>query len=350
MTPEQAIAEAASGKLRPVYLVLGEERLLVDRVVAALREATGKGGVAGFNEDKFTAGESSIGAILGATKMIPMMAPRRFVLVRGLDRWEKKGEEDDDAPAAPTKKGRPEASPLDELAEYAKDPPPSTVLVLVSPKLHGQRRLVAGAKKGGYVVSCDALSRDALPRWIEDAAREKGHKIAPEVADQLAEIAGPELGYVADAVERLSLYVGPKNPITEDAVAAVVTRVRQSSVWELIDALGARRTASALGTLADIYDPRDGGLRLLGAISWSVRQMVKLDSALRTGADLKEAAARAGVPPFKANDVARTIRSVPPGTLPTWLRLMAETDLALKSSRRPAQAVLETMLIEMCKG
>src|SRR6185295_10996717 len=164
------------------------------------------------------------------------------------------------------------------------------------PKLHGQRRVVAGAKKGGYLVSCDALSRDALPRWIEEAAREKGHKIAPE-----------------------------------EAVAAVVTRVRQSSVWELIDALGARRTASALGTLADVYDPRDGGLRLLGAISWSVRQMVKLDSHLRTGVDVKEAAARAGVPPFKAQDVARTVRSVPPGTLPNWLRLMAETDLALKS-------------------
>ena len=40
VTPESAIAEAQAGKLRPVYLVLGEERLLVDRVVSALREAT----------------------------------------------------------------------------------------------------------------------------------------------------------------------------------------------------------------------------------------------------------------------------------------------------------------------
>jgi DNA polymerase-3 subunit delta len=28
--------------------------------------------------------------------------------------------------------------------------------------------------------------------------------------------------------------------------------------------------------------------------------------------------------------------------------LLAEADISLKSSRRPAQAVLETMLIEMC--
>ena len=54
--------------------------------------------------------------------------------------------------------------------------------------------------------------------------------------------------------------------------------------------------------------------------------------------------------PFKANEAARTVRAMAPGTLPAWLRLLAETDLALKSSRRPAQAVLETMLIEMCRG
>jgi DNA polymerase III subunit delta len=351
VTPDEAIAEAAAGKLRPVYLVLGEERLLVDRVVQALRDAAGKGGVPGFNEDKFTAGEAQIGAILGATRMVPMMAPRRFVLVRGLDRWEKKDE--DDAPARPVasgKKARPEASPLDELADYGKDPPSTTVLVLVSPKLHGQRRLVTSAKKGGFLVSCEPLSREALPGWIEKAARDKGHPIGTEVSDLLAEIAGPELGYVSDAVERLSLYVGPGRPITEDAVAAVVTRVRQSSVWELIEVVGRRNTGKALAVLADVFDPRDGGLRLLGALAWSIRQLVKFDSALRAGSDPREAAQRAGMSPFKANDTVRTLRGIPTGTLPSWLRLLADTDLALKSSRRPAQAVLETMLIEMCKA
>src|SRR3954463_11291369 len=100
VTPEQAIAEARADKLRPLYLVLGEERLFVDRVVAAIRDATARGGIAGFNEDKFIAGEASAGAVIGAARMLPMMAKRRFVLVRGLDRWEKKaGEEGDEPPA-----------------------------------------------------------------------------------------------------------------------------------------------------------------------------------------------------------------------------------------------------------
>ena len=165
VTPEEAIAEAAAGKLRPVYLVLGEERLLVDRAVQALRDAAGKGGIAGFNEDKFTAGEAQIGAILGACKMLPMMAPRRFVLVRGLDRWEKK-EADDDAPPKPTARGRrrgPSRARSTSSPTTPRTRRSTTVLVLVSPKLHGQRRLVTAAKKGGFLVSCEPLSREALP-------------------------------------------------------------------------------------------------------------------------------------------------------------------------------------------
>jgi DNA polymerase-3 subunit delta len=284
--------------------------------------------------------------------MAPMMAPRRLVLVRGLERWEKKGDagaDDDDAPAA-SQKGVREAGPLDQLAEYAKDPVPSTVLLLVATKLHGQRRLVTAAKKGGYWVAAEPLPRRDLPDWIERAARQKGHPISGEVADYLAEIAGPELGYVSDALERLSLYVGAGQPITEDAVAKVVTRVRQSTVWELIDALGRRRLDRALAALADAYDARDRGLRLLGAVSWSVRQMVKFESALRAGANPAEAAARAGASPFKANELAHAVRAVPRGALERWLLLLAEADVALKGSKRPAESVLESMLVDMCRA
>jgi DNA polymerase-3 subunit delta len=349
--PDQAIASARAGKLRPVYLVLGEERWHTQRVVTALRDAATAGGVAGFNEDKFMAGEATAGGIVAASRMLPMMAPRRFVLVRGLERWEKKAADAEDADDAAEDDGKSAraASPLDELAEYAKAPVDSTVLVLVATKLHGSRKLVTLAKKGDFVVSCDACSRNALPGVVATLARERGHAIDEHVADLLAEIAGPELAPVADAVERLSLYVGPGAPITEDAVATAVTRVRHSTVWELVDAIAARRLDRALAVLDDVFDVRDGGLRLLGTVTWSVKQLTKFDSALAAGASTQEAAQRAGVPPFKVNDVQATVRRLPRGKVGSWLRLIADADLALKSSRRPAHAILEALIVDMCR-
>ncbi|MDI1448357.1 DNA polymerase III subunit delta [Polyangium sp. 6x1] len=352
MTPEQAIQEATKGTLRPVYLVLGEERYLADEVVAALREATMKGGIAGFNEDKFTAGEASVDAVLSASKMVPMMAKLRFVLARGLERWEKKGDGDEDEGgrgASEGKRGAKDLSPLDALAEYAKAPIQSTVLVLSATKLHGQRKIVTAGKKEDFLVNCEPLSRKALPMKIRELTKKQGHDIAPDVADHLAEIAGPELGYVADAINRLCLFVGEGKPITEDAVVTMVARVRPSSVWELLDALTRRKLDKALAVLADVVDSKDGGLPLLGLVASNVRKMVKMDSALRAGSNVNEAAARAGIPPFKAQETAQTLKSLPRGTLPAWVRLLAEADRALKGSKRTPQAVLETMVISMCR-
>ncbi len=348
VTPEEAIAEAAAGKLRPVYLVLGEERLLVDRVVTALREAAGKGGVPGFNEDKFTAGEAQIGAIVGAAKMVPMMAPRRFVLrARPRSLGEEGGRR---RGARPTKKGKVEVSPLDELAEYAKDPPSSTVMVLVSPKLHGQRRLVTGAKKGGYLVSCEPLARRAPA-----LDRERGPREGPQGVARGGRSARRDRRAGAGLRRRRGraalLYVGAKSPITEEAVAAVVTRVRQSSVWELLDVLGpARHRGGARdpGRRVRSARRRPQAARRGGVVGATARE-VRVGAARR--ADPREAAQRAGMPPFKANDAARTVRSVPPGTLPSVAAPpRGRRDLALKGSKRQSQAILETMLIEMCRG
>lgn len=350
MTPENALASARTGALRPVYLVLGEERWHTQRVVAALREAATKGGVAGFNEDKFQAGESSASSIVSAARMLPMMAPRRFVLVRGLERWEKKAADDGtDAAEDDDAKGVRAASPLDELAEYVKAPVDTTVMVLVATKLNAQRRLVTAAKKGDFLVACDPVSRGHLPELVTSMARDLGHTIDRQVADLLAEIAGPEVSPVADAMERLSLYVGPGAPISEDDVATVVTRVRHSTVWELVDQIAARRLDRALAVLDDVIDARDGGLPLLGAIASSVRKLAKLESALAAGMSPPEAAQRAGVPPFKIGELQQTLRRLPRGKVAAWLRLLAETDLALKSSRRTSHAILEAMIVDMCR-
>jgi DNA polymerase-3 subunit delta len=273
------------------------------------------------------------------------MAKRRLVLVRSLDRWESKGPEDGE-PAAQEADER--VSPLDRLAEYAAAPVPETCLLLMATKLDGRRKLVALARKGGWLVSCDPLPRGALPAWISSEARERGHAIEPQVADLLAELSGPELANVADALERVSLYVGPGQPLTEEAISVSVVRMRESTVWELVGAVGRRQLGPALAALGDVYDPRDRGLRLVGVLAWSVRQLIKFESAVRSGAGPEEAARRAGAPPFKARELAAQVRAISPAALERWLLLLAEADLELKGSKRPPRAIVEDTVMQMC--
>jgi DNA polymerase-3 subunit delta len=336
VTPGDALEQARSGQLLPVYLVVGEERLLRDMVVDALRSASLAGGVAAFNEDRFTAGEVDVDAVVGAARTVPMMAPRRFVLLRNIDRWDAK---------------ETDSAPFDRIAEYASSPVDSTCMVLVANKIDGRRRLTLAARKQGFLVACEPLDDRALPGWITERCAAKGHAIDREAAELLAAVAGPSLSSVDDALERLSLYAGPGATIGEDAIAACVARVRTADTWALVDAAGARDLGRALRTLADAYDPRERGLPLLGALAWSVRQLAKYQASVASGASPQDAARHVGAfQPNRARELATKARSVSGKEVERWLLVLAETDLALKSSRRPADAILEEMLTRLCRA
>jgi DNA polymerase-3 subunit delta len=342
LSPDAAIAQARKGALLPVYLVTGEENVLRDQVVAELRGAALGSAIAAFNEDKFTAGEVAIDKILSAARTVPMMAPRRFVWVRGAERW-------DGADVEKESEGKRDA-PLDRLAEYAAAPVDSTCLVVTSTKLDGRRRLSALAKKQGFVVNCDPLDAAALLSWILRQCALRGNPIERDVAELIAQLAGTDLARLGDVLERLSLFAGPNAPITEEAVGECVARVRTADTWTLVDAIGGRNLGEALRLLPDVYDSRDRGLPLLGALAWSIRQLAKFQIALEGGASSDEAARRAGIyPPMRAREVEKKARALRAKELERWLLVLAETDVALKSSRRAPDAILEHMFTRLCQ-
>ncbi|MFO7178031.1 MAG: DNA polymerase III subunit delta [Pseudomonadota bacterium] len=364
MTPAQVVAEAKARSLRPIYLVAGSEAHFVDEVVKAVRAAALEGAVPGLNEDVFDAAEHRVEQVLAAARTLPMMAPRRLVIVRQVERWEPKGgaqssaESDDGAKAGDEKKGEKKASDekksasskdaFERLLEYAEAPSPTTTLLLVAGALDKRRRFVQAAMRAGYLVNADPLGRAELPGFVERLARERGNELAAGVADMVAELSGPDLGAVVDAVERLCLYAGRGQTVTEDMVAECVVRLRGASVWELTNAVARRDVAAALTALADVFDPSES-VRLVALLAWSTRQLLRFESALRQGASPNEAAQRAGAPPFRARELAQQVRAVPRATLEGWLVTLADMDRALKgASRLPSRTILEKGILELC--
>lgn len=334
MDREAALARAKRGEVLPVYVISGTERYLRDLLVHAIRDAALAGGLAELNEDKFTAGEGSVDRLLSAARTVPMMAKRRFVLLRSADRWESNEGED---------------SPLDQIGEYAKKPADTTCLVVVADRLDKRRRLAALARKEGFFIECEPLPARELPQFVVEQAKARGHTIDVDAAALVAELAGPELGPVVDAVERLSLHSGPGNPITEDAVADCVARIRTADTWQLVDAVGRRDLGTSLRLLADVYDPRDRGLPVLGALAWSVRQLARVQAAMDAGASPDDAARRAGVMPFRVREIVSRAKQLRSAETQRWLMVLAETDVALKGSKRPSNAILEDMLTRLCR-
>jgi DNA polymerase-3 subunit delta len=336
VTPEDACKRAARGEIPHVLLVVGEEEHSRQNVVDVLREATLSGGMAGLNEDAFVASETTVETVLTATRTLPMFGKKRFVLVKHLERWETANKSEHD--------------PFDRLLDYTKDPTSSTQLVLVASKLDGRKKLVADAKKADYLVSCAPLPRAALPKWVEARVRERGAKISPSICELLVEITGVDLPSLADAVERLVLYIGPGNEIDENAITTCLTRMQTATVWELVGAVARKDLGAALRAVDMVYDPHDRGLPLVGVLAWSARQLVKFESAIRSGCNPTEAAQRAGAPPFKARELADQVKLLTRAELERWLETLARVDLSLKGgTKRPPKAVIEEAVMLLCR-
>jgi DNA polymerase-3 subunit delta len=344
MTPDEAIREAEAKQLRPVYLVVGDEAYLASAVLSALKTAALEGAIPGLNDDQFSAAERPVDDALAAARTLPMMAKRRLVVVQRVERWEPRAASDTNVKDSAAK---PAKDPFERLLEYAKNPSATTILILVGAGIDKRRKLFVTARSEGWLVSCEALGRAELPVFIEREAKRLGARLEPGVSDLIAELAGPELGPVADAVNRLSLYAGTQ-PVNEEMVAECVVRLRPATVWELVAAVGRRDAGAALTALHEVFDPSES-VRLVGLLAWSARQLIRFEAALHAGAAPAEAAQQAGAPPFKARDLAQQVKAVPRETLESWLLTLMSIDRALKGgSKLPQQALLERGILELC--
>jgi DNA polymerase-3 subunit delta len=257
-----------------------------------------------------------------------MMAETRLVLLRHVDAM------------TPTEQTH--------LAAYLDDPSDSTCLVLTGTKLDGRAKLAKLAKKKGYLVETKPLRGRELREFVGAEAASRQHKIMPQAVEALVDAVGDDLAAIDDALERLSLFVGAGQRIDAEAVRMCVTRIRVESVWSLVDAIGLKDRRKGITAAQSLLDDREPPLRLLAMVARQLRMVARMREALSEGLRPQDAAKRAGAPPFKAADLTESARRFTADSLGDAFALIAQTDKALKSSKRPPDVILQDAVLELC--
>lgn len=329
MHAQQLIVDLLAQRIPTVAVVAGEERFFIDRAVSAWRRAVLGDGPSGWNEDIFEGKGGSASRILDAARTLPMMAAQRLVLVRDLDGLA--------------------AAELDKLADYLETPSPSSSVVLLATKLDGRTRFAKRAAKLGVLFEAAPIRPAELRSFVTAEAERRKIRIAPDAASALLDAVGNDLPAIDDALERLSLYVGEGAAIDLDAVERCVVKVRVESIWALVDAVGLRDRRTALAATSSLLADREPPLRILAMVARQLRIVARMQSALADGAQPQDAARMAGAPPFKARDLATAAKRFDARSLKHAFTVLAETDLALKGSRIPADVVLQTAILNLTR-
>lgn len=316
----------------PLFIFIGDESFRVrEAEEAAVSEAFG-GENPGFNLSRFAA-DGADGA-LDQARTQPMLARRKVVVIREME--------------------KASVALLDALLEYAERPNPSTVLVLCGAKLPGA---VGGVDRGRRLfnrIKADGVaerfrSRDQRPApFVEDLSAQHGKPMAHGCASLLVQMVGTDLGQLRNEVHKLINYVGDRNSIERPDIEAVCSLVAEAVVWELTDAIVQRDPDKGLCAAYRMLEVSGGGSqathRLLALITWQVRQLLKLQSAIRSGGDVPPEWQR--VPRRKQEAARRMLRERPmdPARI---LGAISDANHQLNRSRAGSQRVFEGLVLQL---
>jgi DNA polymerase III subunit delta len=315
------VADARAGRLHPVSILHSEHPVLVDRAVAAIRDAAVPPAMRGFNYD-IVEGKATAARILGAARTLPMMGPRRMVLVR-------------DAALIP-------ADEHPALIEYLEKPSETTVLVLLTSKLDKRLKLFSAAAKRGLIHVLEA-PRNPAP-WIRAEAEARKVALRPDAVERLVDAVGADLSRLALVIEQLALYAGDR-AVTGEDVEDLVADTRERTVFELTDAIGLADLRGALSAVSSLTDQRQSAIGVLVMLARHIRQLSLLHAGRAQGLGKGELAQAVGVPPFIADKLAQQARRYTPGALARATRLIADADRALKG-----QVIEDEMRVEGISG
>jgi DNA polymerase-3 subunit delta len=306
VTPAELDQELAAGRVRPAYLIVGSEALLRDEALAALRSAVLGGMDADFDFERLAGERVAPSELLDALRALPLVAPRRLVLLRDPDARRGKG-------------GDALADAIEQGVRDLLDPGPCT-LVVVAPALERRSRLVKAFREPAVVVACDPPrgAREAA-EFLRAEARAQGIAIEPEAVQLLAEAVGPELLALRQELGKAALFAGPGEKVATAHVRETLSILAEQPVWDLTDAIGEGRASDALGLLGRLLAGGAPPPVVLASLAGHFRKLLRAKSGEKLPGH-----------PFAVQKLERQARRYPPARLLACLRAIHDVDEVLK--------------------
>lgn len=351
---EKFVSEVAGGKLRPGYVLIGDEVFFRDQCRQALLEHLVPADLRDFSLHDLDLAEVSVAELLDRARTPSLMAPFQVFFVRGVKNLYGRGTH---------------AQEFAAIEAYMKDPNPAAVLILIADHVSipaDTRRMDMQDKDryeriretlGEYcgIVELARVDESDGMRWIMDRGGREGVKVEQDAARELVDALGADMMLVSRELEKLILYVGEKKHVTLGDVETMVLAAKQRSLYELTDAISAKDKGRALGVLDALLSTGEGDDAAIGhlyMLSRTFRQMlVILEKNVRDSRTIWQALWQGfRVPPFAAEDIIRQARRYKNRReLTRGLRLIARADVQLRSNAPSKRLVLEQLVMQLCE-
>lgn len=296
----------------PIVLLLGKEDLLVSRALRRIAEIL-RMEDPGLEVHDIDAGDYDKGSLALAASPSLFMEPK-LLRVTNLN-----GMSDDF---------------LDEAMAMVDDPFDGATVVMHHTQVttRGKRLLDAIRAGKGSVIDCGELKNDS--QWLDFVAGEfqdAGRQVTDGARGLLVKRFSNSLGALAGAIAQL--VSDTTGPIDEQVVERYYEAHEQTTAFQVADATLRGDVSGALVLLRQALWSGANPVPIVAAFAYRVRVLAKVS----TGERLKLA-------PRSIDDARRELRRFDEARIARAVRVVAETDLAVKGGSRSPEYALERMI------
>jgi DNA polymerase-3 subunit delta len=293
--------QIATGKTDPLYALIGADEVEKSAVAAQFIDMVDEG-LRAFNVDRLYGGDAKIDEMIDSANTLPMMVPRRVVVVLEAEKL-----------LIPKRESKAAEEEQERLEAFLADPSPHATVVFVCGALDMRRRIVKQLLKEAQVVDCGTIEDQAdAERWLAARATRERVTFEPGAARALIERAGLDVTRLRAGFDRVVLYAMGQSAISgEDVRESVPAGPEAQADFGIAKAIWRN-------------DAR-GALKELGL-------------ALESGA----------VPVMLMGQLRAAAEKLPGPRLRNAIDAVFRTDLALKSSGGEPRILLERLVVELC--
>jgi DNA polymerase-3 subunit delta len=326
-TRKELLQSLKQGKIEPVYFLYGPESYLRDQAARAIAdEALRETLLREFNDSAFSLRTGDARSAIAAAEQLPMMSPRRVVLIRDFSKVNEATEE--------------------ILLRYI-DRPVETSVVIFNTDDCDKRKKFTKKLMSGAAFEFPPLNNAELTSWARTHLAELKAVAAPAVVSRIVELVGSNVRSLANELNKLATAALPSANITLDLVEELVGRSRELMNWELTDHMLSRNRARAAKTLQHLLDDGAPPVMLIGLIASTYRRMALAHALLSKGAPPKEIFRQVPMPPFKQSSYLQILNRVDGRRIAQQMVRIAEADLGIKTSKATPRMQVELLVNEL---
>lgn len=294
-------------RLDPVYLIAGEEPLLVEEALGELRARLRE---AGFGEREVLAVEAGFdwSRLAGAADNLSLFAERRLIELR-------------------LPQGKPGQDGTRALQAFAKAPPADTVLVVICGRLDARQRSAAWVKAiaaAGVMAYAWPVRREALPRWAAARLRAHGLSADREALGLLAERGEGNLLALAQDIDKLAL-LADADRVDAATVRMAVGDSARFAIFDLPEAALGGALARTARICRGLREEGEEPVLVLWALARELRVLAELQETAGAGGRPDAVFSRHRTWRNRQGGLWQLARRAPPGA---WARLAARAAAA----------------------